>query len=245
MLSCSSLPAGRCYSEYTMKNEKVKKRKARRPSTQTHLPIAEIKDGVVILKDGTLRAVLMTSSINFALKSEDEQNAIVSSYVGFLNSIDFSIQIVVQSRKLQIKPYLDKLNKIEREQPNELLRIQIADYRAFVQELVDIGQIMTKRYYVVIPYDPISNRRKSYWSRLKEVVKPALTLRLKDERFQKRRQDLEVRVRHVESGLANVGLQTVRLDTQALIELYYSTYNPDIAFAEPAGVIEEQNIEKV
>jgi len=228
-----------------MRDKKKKKKKAHRPSSQTHLPIAELKDGVVVLKDGTLRAVLMTSSINFALKSEDEQNAIISSYVGFLNSIDFSIQIVVQSRKLRIKPYLDKLNKTEREQPNELLRIQIADYRAFVQELVDIGQIMTKRYYVVISYDPISNKRKSYWARLKEVAKPALTLRLKDERFQKRRQDLEVRVRHAESGLANVGLQTVRLDTQALIELYYSTYNPDIAFAEPAGDMNEQDVENI
>ena len=89
-----------------MKNEKVKKKKSGKPSTQTHLPIAEIKDGAVILKDGTLRAVLMTSSINFALKSEDEQNALISSYVSFLNSLDFPLQIIIQSRRLQIKPYV-------------------------------------------------------------------------------------------------------------------------------------------
>src|SRR3989338_9251921 len=125
--------------------------KTKLPATQTYLPIAEIKDGTVLLKDGTLRAVLMVSSINFALKSEDEQNALISAYVGFLNSIDFPIQIVVQSRKLQIGPYLEKLGEIERAQTNELLKVQIADYRAFVTELIEIGQIMTKRYYVVVP----------------------------------------------------------------------------------------------
>src|SRR5690606_8228933 len=143
-----------------MKETKKKRKKPSRPSTQTHLPIAEIKDGVVILKDGTLRKVLMTSSINFALKSEDEQNALISSYVSFLNSLEFPIQIIVQSRKLQIKPYLAKLAELEKNQPKELLRIQIADYRAFVEELVDIGQIMTKKFYVVVPYDPLSNKKK-------------------------------------------------------------------------------------
>ena len=128
-----------------MQSKKAKAKKHKRPSTQAHLPIAEIKEGVVIMKDGTLRKVLLTSSINFSLKSEDEQNALISSYVGFLNSIDFPLQILVQSRKLQMQPYLDKLIAIEREQKNELLRIQIADYRSFISELVDIGQIMTKR----------------------------------------------------------------------------------------------------
>src|SRR3989338_4007256 len=106
--------------------------KTKLPATQTYLPIAEIKDGTVLLKDGTLRSVLLVSSLNFALKSEDEQNAIISAYVGFLNSIDFPIQIVVQSRRLQIKPYLERLIKMELEQTNELLRIQTADYRSFV-----------------------------------------------------------------------------------------------------------------
>src|SRR3989339_206089 len=226
-----------------MKNEKQKKKKARRPSSQTHLPIAEIKDGVVILKDGTLRAVMLASSINFALKSEDEQNAIISSYVGFLNSIDFPIQIVVQSRRLQIKPYVEHLIDIEQKQTNELLRVQIADYRAFIEELVDIGKIMTKRYYVVVPYDPISNKQKSFWSRFKEVIKPAFTLRLKEERFQQRKGDLDLRVRHVSSGLSGIGLEVAQLDTQALIELYYGTYNPDISFAEQLGDIQKQQIE--
>lgn len=228
-----------------MKNKKAVNKSASKPSTQSHLPIAEIRDGVVVLKDGTLRAVLITSSINFSLKSEDEQNATISSYVGFLNSLDFPIQISVQSRRLQIKPYLEKLMEQERKQTNELLRIQTADYRSFIEELVDIGKIMTKKYYVIVPYDPLSNNKKSFWSRFKEVVKPAISLRLKDERFKQRKDGLEMRVRQVSSGLENMGLSVAQLDTQSLIELYYNTYNPDIAFAEQLGDIDKQQIEEL
>lgn len=220
-----------------------KKKKNSRPSAQQHLPIQEIREGVVVLRDGTMRGVFMVSSINFALKSEDEQNAIISSYVSFLNSIDHPLQIVVQSRQLQIQPYLDGLIEMEQQQQNELLRLQIADYRAFVQELVDIGEIMTKRFYVVVPYDPLSNKRKGFWTRMKEVLKPANTIRLKDERFQKRRQDLLGRMRQIQSGLESMGLNVAQLDTQALIELYYSTFNPDISFAEQLGKMEELRVE--
>lgn len=227
-----------------MKNEKKKNKKAKRPATKTHLPIAEIKEGMVVLKDGTTRAVLLTSSINFALKSEDEQNALISSYVGFLNSIDFPLQIVVQSRRLQIRPYLEELGKIEAEQKNELLRIQIADYRAFVKELVDIGQIMTKRYYVVVPYDPLSNTKKSFWSRIKDVLRPMASIRLKEDRFRQRKEELDTRVRQVISGLSSVGVTAVQLDTQALIELYYSTFNPDISYGETMSSVEDLQVER-
>ncbi|MFH1947396.1 MAG: TraC family protein [Candidatus Magasanikbacteria bacterium] len=226
-----------------MKSKKSEKQKSKHPSAQTYLPIAEIKDGVVILKDGTLRSVLMTSSINFSLKSEDEQNALISSYVSFLNSLDFPLQIVVQSRQLQIKPYLENLIKIEKGQPNELLRIQIADYRAFVAQLVDMGQIMTKKFYVLVPYDPASSRKKSFWSRFKEVLRPALTVRLKEERFQKRREELDQRVRRVIGGLQGMNLQVAQLDSQALIELYYSSYNPDTALSEQLQTVDDLQIE--
>ncbi len=215
------------------------------PATQTYLPIAEIKDGTVVLKDGTLRSVLLVSSINFALKSDDEQNALISSYVGFLNSLDFPIQIVMQSRKLQIQPYLDNLMKIEKELPNELLKIQIADYRAFVAELVEIGQIMTKRFYVVVPYDPLSNKKKGFVARFKEVMKPALTIRVKEERFRDRKRDLDSRVRQVNGGLESMGLQVAELDTQSLIELYYTSYNPDIAFSQELQNIEDIRIDDI
>ena len=227
-----------------MKDKKKQKAKAKKPATQTHLPIAEVKEGVVVLKDGTTRAVLMTSSINFALKTEDEQNALISSYVSFLNGIDFPVQIAVQSRRLQIKPYLDKLLKLEKEQTNELLRAQTADYRSFIDEFVEIGQIMTKKFYVVVPFDPLSNRQKSFWAKFKEVLRPAITVRLKEERFQKRKADLDTRVRQVVSGLQSIGLEAVQLDTQSLVELYYSSYNPGVSFAEELQPIIKLQIEK-
>lgn len=212
--------------------EKPKKKKISSPSTQQHLPFSEIKFDTVVMKDGTLRAVLLVSSINFALKNEDEQNAIVSSYVSFLNGIDFPLQITIQSRQLYIKPYLEKLLKLEREQTNELLRVQIADYRSFVSELVSLGKIMSKQFFVIVPYDPLSNKKRGFWSSLSEVINPAITVKLKDERFQQRKHDLDMRVRQIESGLTSMNLEVVRLDTQSLIELFYSTYNPDIAFSE-------------
>lgn len=227
----------------SQKQEMKGKRKVKAVPTQAHLPISEIKDGVVVLKDGTLRQILLVSSINFALKSEDEQNALISSYVSFLNSLDFPLQIVAQSRKLQIQPYLDKLVEIERSLANELLKVQIADYRSFVKELVEIGQIMTKRFYVVVPYDPLSNKKKGFITRFKEVFKPANTVRIKEERFQERKYDLESRVRQVLGGLEGMGLQVVPLSTQALIELYYTTYNPDIAFAEQLQSIDKLQVE--
>lgn len=227
-----------------MAQNKGKSKAKNMPATKAYLPISEIKDSVVVLKDGTLRSVLMVSSINFALKSEDEQNALISSYVSFLNSIDFPLQIVVQSRKLQVQPYIDHLRAQEKEQTNELLRIQTADYRAFIQELVEIGEIMTKKFYVIVTYDPLSNKKKSFYSRFKEVLRPIAPVHLKEEIFQRRKKDLDLRLRNVHAGLTSIGLNVVQLDTQALIELYYSTYNPDIAFAEPIGDTTKLNTEE-
>ncbi len=226
------------------KIEKPKKtKKAKFAPTQAHLAISEIKDGVVVLKDGTLRVVLMTSSINFALKSEEEQTALISSYVTFLNSIDFPMQIVVQSRKMQIQNYIDQLTAQENEQTNELLKMQTADYKAFIQEYVELSDIMTKKFYIIVTYDPLSNRKKSFFSRLKEVLKPAISVRLKEEIFQRRKKDLDLRVANVVSGLKSMGLNVIQMDTQALIELYYSTYNPNIAFSEPVGEISKLQVE--
>ncbi|MBI5729272.1 MAG: hypothetical protein HY983_03490 [Candidatus Magasanikbacteria bacterium] len=226
-----------------MKNKQAAKKKSKMVATQQHLTIAEIKQDTVILKDGTLRAVLLVSSINFALKNEDEQNAIISSYVSFLNSLDHPLQVVMQSRKLQIKPYLDRLLKQEREQVNELLRTQIADYRSFVSQLVELGEIMSKQFYVVVPYDPLSNKNKSFWSRMSEVLNPGATVKLKGEHFTKRKYDLDQRVRQIESGLGSIGLTVARLDTQSLIELYFSTYNTDIALSEELPPLNQLQVE--
>lgn len=227
-----------------MKNAKAAAKKNNFTSTQSHLLMAEVKQDTIVMKDGTLRAVLMVSSINFALKNEDEQQAIVSSYVSFLNGLDHPLQIVIQSRELYIKPYLEKLIKQEREQLNELLRAQIADYRSFISELVEMGSIMSKQFFVVVPYDPVSNKKKSFWSRLSEVVNPAITVKLKEEKFLKRKYDLDMRVRQVEAGLTGMGLEVVRLDTQSLVELFFSTYNPDIALSEHLPSLQNIQVEQ-
>jgi hypothetical protein len=228
-----------------MKNKQIQKRKKSMVPTQQHIAIAEIKNETVVMKDGTLRAVLLVSSINFALKNEDEQTAIVSAYISFLNTLEHPLQIVIQSRKLFIKPYLDRLIKQEREQTNELLRAQIADYRSFVAELVSLGEIMSKQFLVVVPYDPLSNKQKSFWARTAEVANPARGLKLKGERFLKRKYDLDMRVRQIESGLSSMGLTIARLDTQALIELYYSSYNPDIALTEHLPPLQDSRVEEL
>lgn len=228
-----------------MKSKTAVQNKKAKPSTQLNLPIQEIREGTVVLKDGTLRAVLLVSSINFALKSEDEQNALIGSYVSFLNSLTFPLQIVIQSRKLQIKPYLESLVEIERQQTNELLATQIADYRSFVTELVDIGQIMTKKFYVVVPFDPATSKKKSFWTRVKEVFASGSAIKLKEKRFQERKQELDSRVRQVNTNLQSMSLEVVQLDTQALIELLYSSYNPDLAFAEQLAKVDEIRIDDI
>lgn len=196
---------------------------------QGFLDIAEIRDDVVLLKDKSMRAVLAISSINFALKGEDEQNALISGYAQFLNSLEHPVQIVIQSRKLNIDDYLSRLKSAEKQQTNDLLRMQITDYVSFVKELVELGEIMSKRFYVVVPYSPISDKRKSFWSRLSDVFTPLKTAKLKAERFAEYKGILVQRASHIQSGLASLGLKTQMLDTQALIELYYRIYNPDLA----------------
>ncbi|MBN1585176.1 TraC family protein [Candidatus Uhrbacteria bacterium] len=197
-------------------------------STRQFLDISEIKDNCVVLKDGTLRAVLMVASVNFALKSEDEQQAIIAQYVSFLNSLEFPLQIVIQSRRLNIEKYIDRLKESERNQENELLKVQISDYRAFVSELVELGQIMQKHFFTVIPYSPLSDKRKGFFSRMGEVLSPATSVRLAEDRFRQRKNALDMRVDHIVSSLNSMGLKSVRLDTQGLIELYYRVYNPDL-----------------
>lgn len=214
------------------------------PSTQRYLDIAEIKEDSVVLKDGTVRAVLLVASINFALKSEDEQEAIIQAHVNFLNSFEHPLEIVVQSRKLNIDGYLESLKKMEKEQTNELLRMQTVEYRHFVRELVEMGDIMTKRFYVVIPYNPLSDKQKSSFLRFLDLFQPAMIVKLSKKNFQKRRYALFQRVEHIINGLNSVGLAAVPLDTQALIELYYNCYNMDVFENQKLADVNKLRIEQ-
>ncbi|MGB0757671.1 MAG: hypothetical protein ACPGO5_04415 [Patescibacteria group bacterium] len=213
-------------------------------STQKFLDFSEIKDDTVVMKDGTLRSVLLVSSINFSLKSEDEQNATIAAYVSFLNSIEFSLQMVIQSRRLNIEPYIEMLKNQEREQVNELLRAQIVDYREFINELVVLSDIMSKRFYVVVPYVPGKVETATFVSRVTSVLTPARVLSLKDEKFNQYKDLLDKRVEHVMAGLASMSLNAVRLDTQSLIELYYTTYNPESAGQEKMTDVKELRIQQ-
>ncbi len=213
------------------------------PSTQKYLDIAEIREGTVILKDGSLRAVLLVSSINFALKSEEEQQASIQAYVSFLNYLEYPIQIVIQSRKLNIDKYLNGIAELEKKQTNELLRMQTAEYRQFVSELVELGEIMSKKFYLVIPYTPGADKRKGFLDRLSAIFSPLTVINLKEKKFRELKAELDKRTETVMSGLTSMGLTAVALDTQALIELYYNTYNPEVAEQQKLTDVGELRIE--
>lgn len=229
------------------KMSKDKKKNKRPPkvtaSTQDYLNIAEIRDDTVVLKAGVMRAVLLVSSINFALKSDEEQEAVIQGYITFLNSIDFPIQISVQSRQLNIDNYLEELKKRESEQTNELLRMQTAEYRRYVEELISLGEIMSKRFYLVVPYEPAQDKKKGLLHRLGELFAPAQVIKLNEEKFRNYKLSLDKRVDQVMSGLLSFGISSAQLDTQSLIELYYNTYNPATAKNQKLPDVEKLQVD--
>ena len=197
--------------------------------TQRLVEIREVRDGVLILLDGSMRVVLIASSINFALKSQDEQEAIILQYQNFLNSLDFSVEFFIQSRKLHIDPYLDTLRDRLKREFNELLKIQTTEYIDFVKSFVESANIMTKSFYAVVPFTPILVSReegikKSFSSLL--AKKSADTPALDEERFEEYKTQLYQRVEVVRQGLVRTGIRAVPLNTEELVELFYGLYNP-------------------
>ncbi|MCD6402412.1 hypothetical protein J7L36_00975 [bacterium] len=192
-------------------------------STQQFLEIDQIKEGVILLKNQAMRGVLMVSSLNFALKSEEEQRAIIYQFQNFLNSLDFPIQIIIQSRKLNITGYLDKLKDLEEKQKNELLKTQTAEYRNFVNNLIAGGSIMSKNFFVVVPFTLLEAKVSP-----KEILKPT-PKSLTEEQFQRCKSQLWQRMEFVAMGLRRCGLQCVPLNTPELIELFWSLYHPEQA----------------
>lgn len=199
-------------------------------STQSFVPIKEIRDGVAMLKDGSMRMILMASSLNFALKSEDEQNAIILQYQNFLNSLDFPIQIFVSSRKLDIVPYIGLLEDAGKEQANDLLRIQIREYVEFIKNFVKTTNIVTKTFYIVIPYNlpglqiKGDNPFSEIFGALRKSKKTESEQ--KNIEFEEVRVQLQQRAGVVQDGLARIGIRTVFLNTEELIELFYKLFNP-------------------
>ena len=188
-------------------------------STQDFLEADQIREGVILLKNKSLRGVLMVSSLNFALKSDDEQQAIIYQFQNFLNSLDFSLEIVAQSRLLNITGYLDKLAELEKKQENELLKIQTAEYQKFIKDIIAGGQILSKTFFVVIPFTTIE---------IPKIGKPK-EISINEDQFQRAKFQLWQRMEFVALGLRRCGLQCTPLNSPELIELFWSLYHPDEA----------------
>jgi len=197
-------------------------------NTLNYVDIKSIEDGVVVMKNGTLRAVILVSSINFDLKSSVEQESIIGSYQNFLNSLDFPVQIVVSSRKLNISPYLSLLSTAEKAQRNELLRIQTTEYISFVKNLADVTNIMSKFFYVVVPFSPVENANVGVLSKISSIINPRAAIQERSDLLETYKNQLWQRVDHVAAALEGTGLNFTALTTDELIELYYNAYNPSI-----------------
>lgn len=200
-------------------------------STQDHLPIAGIQDGVVIMNDGSLRVVLKAEPVNFELKSENEQNAIIYSYQAFLNSLDFPIQILIQSKKLDLEQYLIRMQENEKLLTNELLKIQISDYTGFVRRLISVANIMAKRFYVVISHSIVNTHTSM--NQINSLIPHRPTGPLLDQNeFDLMRSEAYNKAGIAAGGLSRLGVKASALETQELIELFYAIYNPDVAAEE-------------
>lgn len=194
-------------------------------SSQQFIPIKEIRDGIAIMEDGSLNMVVMASSINMSLKSPDEQQAVLLQFQSFLNSLDFSIQMYVQSRRYDVRPYIALLEGREKEQIDDLAKIQIREYIAFIKTFTEQTNIMTKNFFVVVSYKPsIIEKNTSLFERLLGSTK---TKKQSDEdAFSVNKSQLEQRTYIVEQGLVRSGIRTVELGTEELIELFYRIFNP-------------------
>ena len=200
-------------------------------ATQSFLEVQDIKEGILLLKNNSIRGIMMVSSINFALKSEEEQTATIYAFQNFLNSLDFFCQIVVQSRNINITPYLDSLKDLEERQTNSLLREQTTSYREFIKNMVVGDTVMTKNFYIVLPYNLLeifgikgTNKKINFGAPTGQQTKA-----LNDDDFQRCKTQLWQRMEYVSMGLRRCGLEAVPLTTPELIELFWSIHHPDQA----------------
>jgi len=205
-------------------------------STQNTLQIAEIRDGIVIMNDGSFRSVVMVKSVNFDLMSPQEQEAVEYSYQAFLNSLYFPVQIFIRSQKIDLQPYIEKLDKIRTEHDNMLLALLMEDYIGYIDALSQQTNIMDKRFYVVVPFFPMADvqkaltQSKNFFGGLAGIFKPQEQhVTINEADLENAKTELRNRVQAVLQGLLQSGIQGLPLDTQELIELYYDTYNPDTA----------------
>lgn len=214
-------------------------------STQRFMKIKGIRNGVLELDDGSFKTIIMASSVNFALMSGDEQKAMLFGYQEFLNSLEFPIQITIQSRIININNYLEKLSELERMQENELLKIQIGEYQTYIKSLVELANITTNRYYVVISYtgSPGSSGKESTMDKVKQFINPAREAKVEIESYDKAIQELNLRISRVVQGLRSMGIRAASLNTQEVVELFYTIYNPELSGSQVLAELERLNIE--
>lgn len=203
--------------------------KVKAQATQDFVPIKEVRDGIVILKDGSLRALLMASSINLALKSQDEQQAIIGQFQNFLNSLEFPVQFFIESRDLDIRPYIALLEERYVAELDDLMKIQIREYITFIKDFTERANIMTKNFFIVVPYDPALISRGGGITGALGTFLPSggsAAAALTDEQFEQYRSQLEQRISVVEQGLVRTSVRVVKLGTEEVIELFYKLFNP-------------------
>jgi hypothetical protein len=207
---------------------KPKNKSAGGSSTQKYVDVEEIRDGAIVLKNGALRSILLVSSINFDLKSSQEQDAIIGQYQSFLNALDFPAQIVISSRRFNITPYLELLDDQEKHQENELLRFQISEYRTFIKNMTEVANIMSKFFYVVVPFAPSEDEKSGLLGKLSGIFQPKKMSSLHGEQFETYRSQLLQRVDQVSAALVGTGVKVTQLNTEEIIELLYNSYNPSL-----------------
>ncbi|MBC7472579.1 MAG: hypothetical protein H7196_04980 [candidate division SR1 bacterium] len=196
-------------------------------STLGFVEISEIRDSVLILREGQMRAVLAVSSANFALKSIQEQEIIIGAFQGILNSIDFPIQILVQSRRLDLTSYIEKLKHIEDNLTNDLLRVKMQEYVEYIKQMLQEVNIMNKDFYVIVGYEPIS-LKDGIFGRFLRALNPSRAIKQKQEDFLKNRKLMMSRTDAIASRFASLDLKVNLLNTEQLIALMYNSYNPDL-----------------
>lgn len=208
-------------------------------AAQEFVPIKEVRGGVMVLKDGTLASALLASSLNFALKSGPEQEAILAQFQNFLNSLDFSVQFFVQSRRLDIRPYIVLLEDRLKAQTEDLMQIQVREYIDFIRTFTERANIMSKHFFIIVPYNPpIVDLNKTIQERV--FGKASLSARGKDIGFEEHRTQLEQRMAVVEQGMVRCGIRTVPLGTEEIIELLYKEFNPG-ELEKPIAIGAQQN----
>lgn len=216
-------------------------------STQRFLRISEVRDGLLVLKNGGIRAVLKVSSVNFNLKSEEEQNAIVYSYQNFLNSIEFPIQIVVRSKKLDVDEYVDSVKEKSEKQMNSLLKRQTLEYAEYITKLVEYADIMEKEFFVVVPYNPSRSEKNGIFKQFFSRLKPQdsiVEIKRRHSEFENLKKGVTQRVNVVKTGLEQVGLSVEELSTHKLIELFYKIYNPGLSREQKIDELDTDELEE-